>query len=341
MKQFLLALLFALISFLSPGQAPTFGPPLVGLPDDLFASANNAVFTTRTMRQIEIVPTSTKIVRGGVTTYRQSHTIRWNTKIRTVQSVGVYGLNLVHDYVHEYGCAPKGSNDTATILQRTNQECYLVKAGNAVRFHIITHPEEYTSLRSGKFEKHSRAYVDSLCRAVLKISIDEMESRARMTLSGTYRDPNTSITSLFAYATIEGGKVVNRTFISGRQWDSYNASNKLTANGRTGFGYMFQWRYLNGCTPDQTDVASLMEGFGNFGQCGKTAWLERTDPLSASVSYTFGPAFSNGSIVTFDQSKSPWVVLYLGEKPITGKEASTQCWLNLLTGECSTFAPRG
>jgi hypothetical protein len=81
-----------------------------------------------------------------------------------------------------------------------------------------------------------------------------------------------------------------------------------------------------------------MQGIGNLGQWGDRVWFDKNNPLATSINYTLGSSYSFAlNNVTFDNLKKKVVVLYLGETPITGKESSNQCRIDLDTGVVTTF----
>ncbi len=344
MKRFLFLIAMTL-ALASPSQ--TFDHNLLGMEEPVFNAANGVIFTQKTNLFLEIVPTQT--TRNGVVT--RGNTIRWNKNTSVTYNgrgsqCGIYGLNLMHDYIHSYNFTYDGVNDTSMVFSTKNQEAYWSENNGRVIFTVVTHPDRYTSVRNDPanpsrktFVHFTRNQVDSLCQRIWKIDILEMERRSAMRFYGEYRDPATNMVSFFPYASIENGKVINKTFINGKPYDTVNLSNLRTANNRTGFSFMFKWRYLNGCALSGTSSGD-MAGIGNMGECGASDWLERFDSKSQSVSFTTGPVFTNNKItntVQFQLDKPKYIILYLGEKPISGKESSNVCYVNIDTGLVSTF----
>ena len=347
MKAILLALWAALLAALSGHSqtAPPFSNEITGLPVAVHNDVNNLVFTASTTQTFKIVPWTRTSTKGGVTTKTSGYNIVLNKP--TTSSIGAYGLNFIHDYVYEYGCKYDRSDVSGHTFYKPRtqnagaQTCIFTKTGNTAKFVVQTEIIEYGQYISQKLVKFNRETIDSLSRLQLKMTITQLEAKCTQTFAGEYRDPAKNVTSIFAYATFDGNKVYNNTYINGKQYSTISTTSLQTALNKTGFGYMFQWRFLNDCAPSGT-VDSDMAGIGNFGQCGKSAFVERTDQLAASVNVTQGSAFNyTAPNVTFDNSKSQWLILYMGEKPISGKETSTQCWLNIATGQCQTYAPRG
>jgi hypothetical protein len=347
MKQLLFVFIAVFTSaILGHGQvAPPFSHQITGLPEAVHNDVNNLVFTASTTQTFKIVPWTRTSTKGGVTTKTSGYNIVLNKP--TTSPIGAYGLNFLHDYVYEFGCKYEktdASGHTFYKARTTNagaQTCILTKTGSAGKFSVQTEIIEYGQYINQKLVKFSRNTIDSLSRLQLKMTITQLEAKCSQVFTGEYRDPSTNITSIFAYATFDGSTVYNNTYINGKQYSTISTTSLRTALNKTGFGYMFQWRFLNECALGGT-VDSDMAGLGNFGQCGKSAFVERTDQLAASINIAQGGAFNySGSTAIFDSSKSQWVILYMGEKPISGKETSTQCWLNISTGQCQTYAPRG
>lgn len=347
MKRFLFLIAMAL-AISVPAQS--FNHQLLDMPEAVFDAANGVVFTAKTYGNLEIVPTSTRTTRNGVTTTRTGNTIRWNqtSVLRPTDkraAVGVYGLNLIHDYLHAYDFEYQGTNDSALVFTNCNQEAYFAHNNGKVLFTVVTHHEVYTSIRNNPakpsekiFVHFTRQQVDSLCKRIWRIDILEMERRAAMRFYGEYRDPATNLVSFFTYASIENGKVINKTFVNGKPYDQVNLSALRTANNKTGFSFQFNWRFHNECLPTGTSSGD-MSGIGNAGRCGDSGYFERTHPFSQSVNYTVGTAYNYNKVsntATFAADKSKWVVLYIGEKPISGKEASSACYVNIDTGTVST-----
>jgi len=328
--------LFMIAITLTSFAQPQWGHELLGLPEQLFEATENTQLNTRVQRMWTIEPTTTSTTRNGVTTKTTGHVVRWDTRARTTQGCTLYGLNLIHDYYHG-GFKNMTTNDTAIVLTNAIQELYIVNKGSDFVIHLISHPATYQDLEGQKFFERSREFVDAAARRGLGISLEELESRGRLTFRGKYRDLNTHLCSFFPYAEIVGGQIINRTFINGKQWNTINQGSLIKPDGRNGFGYMFQWRFRNECPLSGTSTGD-MQGMGNLGQCGDSGWFDKNNPLATSINYTFGSSYSFAlSNVTFDNSKKKVVVLYLGETPITGKESSNQCRIDLDTGLVTTF----
>jgi hypothetical protein len=344
MKRLILALIAALISWFSAqsqAPAPPFGAETLGIPQAVYDEANNSFFTQRVQRAFKIEPITTRRrVNGQMVTVATGHVIQWNTRIRTTQTCEVMGLNLIHDYYHG-GANEISYNDTALVMKSAEQEVYIVHKGNDLFLHLISHPKEYQDLEGQKVFQRSRAFVDSLSRKYFKFDLLELESRTRLTFRGTYRDPNTFINSLFSYAVVEGNRVYNRSYVNGRQWNEINLQQMRWLPNLQGFAIGFEWRFLNECVPLNT-VESNTQAQGNFGQCGKSLLLDRFNPYAASHTFELGSAYKYAlNNVTFDASKSAYIILYLARLPVNGKEASSQCYLNVKTGVCTTFPPKG
>ena len=337
-----------MITSMSVTHAQELTAEFLGMPQEVFNASNNVVFNQRTFRLAEIVPTTTRTVRNGVTTTTTGDIIRWNTKNSVLagsaaSKVGIYGIHLIHDYIHSYGLTYSGQNDTSLVFTNSNQEAYLSVNGNKVRFTVITHHEKYTSVRNDPknpsrktFIHFTRQQVDSLSKKYFKFDILELEKRCAYVFTGEYKNPQTHLTSFFPWAIVENGKVINKTLINGKPAGQINLSTLINANGRTGFSYMVRWNLLNEC--EVTATSNLIAGEGNMGQCGNSDWLERFDTRANELQYSFGQTFTYNRItnaVQYNNSKKSYAVLYMGEKPISGKEASSQCYINLLTGEVS------
>lgn len=329
-------------------QGQDFNAQLLGMPQEVFNASNNVVFSSRTFRLAEIVPTSSTTVRNGVRTTVKGDAIVWNTKNSVLagsaaSKVGIYGVHLIHDYIHSYGLEYKGANDTSLVFESRNQKAYLAVNGNKVRFTVITHHDQYTSVRNDPknpskkiFVHFTRAQVDSLSKKYFRFDILELERRCAWVFTGEFKNPETHLTSFFPWATVEGGKVINKTFVNGKPVQQLNLSNLITANGRTGFSYSVRWNLLNEC--EVTSTSNLIAGEGNMGQCANSDWLERFDTRAKELHYSFGSTFTYNRITNaaqYNNSKKSYAVLYMGEKPISGKEASAQCYINLSTGEVS------
>lgn len=329
-------------------QGQEFNADFLGMPQEVFNASNNVVFDSRTFRLVEIVPTSTKKVKNGVTTITKGDAIRWNTKNSVLSGsasskVGIYGIHLIHDYIHSYGLEYKGSNDTSLVFESRNQKAYLAVSGNKVRFTVITHHDQYTSIRNNPakpsekiFVHFNRSQVDSLCKKFFRFDILEMERRCAWIFSGEFKNPQTHLTSFFPWASVENGKVIHQTFVNGKPVNEVNLSSLITANGRTGFSYQVRWNLLNEC--GITASSNLISGEGNMGQCVNSDWLERFDSRANELSYSFGSSFSYNKVinsVVYDNSKKKYAVIWIGEKPITGKESRSECYVNLSTGEVS------
>lgn len=323
-----------------------FGPEVTGLPSAVHSEMENMVFQTSTRASFKIVPVTKTTIKGGVKTVEKSFRIQMNKPVSYANNT--CGLNLIHDYVYEFGCQYQGISSKGHYFHKARignkigaQDCYLLKQEGTVEFKVISEILEYKTYISGQWQTFSRAVLDSLCRANLKFPITTLEERCATTFRGIERDPSRYITSIFVWAELDNGKVYNHTFINGELYSDVNTSKLYSVTGRMGFGYMFQWQFRNNCNSLGT-VDSDMTGYGNFGQCGKTPFVHRTDPLAESISVSLGSEFNlSGDNVTFDPDKSPWIILYLGETPLTGKEYSNQCYLNVITGECQTYYPRG
>lgn len=346
MKAFLLALWATLVALFSTAQtAPPFSEQITGLPTAVHNDVDGLVFQVSTSQTFKIVPWTRTSTKNGVTTKTSGYNITLNKP--TSSPIGAYGLNFIHDYVYEYGCAYDRTDASGHTFYKPRtanagaQTCIFTKTGSTAKFSVQTEIIEYGQFINQKLVKFSRATIDSLARLQLKMNITQLEAKCAQVFSGEYRDPAKNITSIFAWASFDGDRLYNHTYINGKPYTTISTTNLRTANNKSGMGYMFQWRFLNECAGTGT-VDGDMAGIGNFGQCGKTAFVNRTDQLAASVDVVQGSSFSySGSTVTFDNSKSQWVVLYLGETPITGKEISSQCYLNLATRQCQTFSPRG
>ena len=235
------------------------------------------------------------------------------------------------------------------VFQKEGQEAYLVRNGNKAVFTVITHPDKYTSIENGPvingrqekvFVFHSREKIDSLSRKVFKISLLELEKRCAMKFYGELKDPNTHITSIFAYATLNGNVVENKSLVNGKLWSTVNVGSLVTSYGKKGVGYKYHWRYLNECGVVNT-VESNSQGIGNMGQCGQSGYFSPLDAKAKTTTINDGVPFAYNPVTntaTMDPSKKRIVIIYMGGEVISGKEESNQAYLDLDTGICTTFA---
>jgi hypothetical protein len=333
----------------------------IGIPEDIFQDLQHVVFTQQYEQcserapggsAIELTKLETKRTVNGVTTTVKEVVIR-ESKYRKPgvrQNVGVYGLNLVQMFYHDYKYNNVSATDSGYVL---------VKPSDGWRLNIWEKNGQWYSQQlapgygfrlTDPYTKVSRWYSDTELKAmkyfprgvtkpitVTQAMIIEWSQNYRI---GQVRDPNQYVTSILSTVTrVSGNRYKGTIYISGKEVTSGTSLPLITSYGTTGISIgSVKWRLLNGCVPGDggqmstTNVmGALYYEYGNFGTCDGSSGPFSPDRLTIDVEA--GDSFSYNSnepdLVTYNGSKN-FVLWFNAEtQQAAGKNEGTDSYYNV------------
>lgn len=327
MKQIIIAVLMALISWFSGAAQPAFDANLLGIPPEVFDAAQSTVFTQSDKTNIDIQPVTSTSYYKGVKTVKTGYRIRL-VKTRAT-STSIYGLNHVYHYLHDYGYSYVGQNDTAFVFQNGNLKAYLKTSGTKHSFTTCVRYDDYGQFINRKLTKFSRAYIDSLSKANLGYGIDELERRTAQVWSGEPKDPSQFVTSIFGCITKDGDTYTNSTFINGKLYTTFNYQSlkmpwkKLDGTYAQLGELNFSWVLYNECA--QPAVITDANSTGSMGECFRRMYTS-FQPQSRSITVSPGSSYSANAQgnITYDSSKKALLQLVVHRNPMPDKNVEQE-----------------
>ena len=329
---FLVLTMLILTSVTVHAQTPELSAEYLGLTPEVFESAKTTVFTSSTSQFFEILPTTTTTISKGVTTKKTGYSMRLK---KQNGSTTAYGLNLIYNYVHDYGVPYKGQNDSAFVFEGGRQTAYLTTNGSVHRFTVVTKVEDVrTYLVGSKWVKFTRFQIDSICRKALKYDITTLEEKTKMVFTGGSRNPSTHVTSIFGVIEQVGDLYLNKTLINGQLYSTINYQSLITPWGGQLGELSFSWVVYNDCA-----VSSAYDGdaTGNFGQCFRRMYSS-FQSQSQSITITKGNSFTANAQgnITYNGSKPAKVQLVVHRHPMPEKNTQQEGYWDL-TNDVRTF----
>jgi hypothetical protein len=298
----------------------------VGLPQDVYDAYKNVVFTQEYVPgALELTKLETKRTVAGVTTTTKEVVLRPSRNVtpKTTQS-GVYGLNLISNFVHEFGYDNIAQHDSGYVFTDT---------GDGMRFNVWTKNGKYYSQLlwpdygfrlTDPYTKKSRYYTEaelmtlkyfpSGSKSQRTITRNELAGFSNRYRIGSVVNPQTHVTSLFATIDrISQNEYKGNIYINGNLVTSSATLPLITSYGTTGIRVgAVRWKFLNECVPNDggqmttTNVmGSLYYEYGNFGTCdGSSSGVVDNSTLTTTI--VSGSSFdydSTSDIVTYNSSK--------------------------------------
>jgi hypothetical protein len=320
-------ILFILFMAVTVTAFPQLTANDVGLPQDVFDTYKNLVFTQEyTPEALELTKLETKRTVNGVTTTTKEVVLRPvpRSSAKTVQA-GVYGLNLIANFVHEFGYEQITQTDSGYVFTDT---------GDGMRFNVWTKSGKYYSQLlwpdygfrlTDPYTRQSRYYSEAelmtmkffprgsrTARTITRSELAAFSARYRI---GSAVNPQTHVTSLFATIDrISNNQYRGNVYINGNLVTSSATLPLVTSYGTTGIRVgAIRWRFLNGCVPNdggqmttQNVMGALYYEYGNFGTCdgasfGTVDSNTLTTTIEAGTSFDYDPV---NDIVTYNGSKN-------------------------------------
>jgi hypothetical protein len=298
----------------------------VGLPQDVFDTYKNVVFTQEyTPEALELTKLETTRTVNGVRTVTKEVVLRPvpRSSARTVQA-GVYGLNLISNFIHEFGYDNIAQHDSGYVFTDT---------GDGMRFNVWTKSGKYYSQLlwpdygfrlTDPYTRQSRYYSEAelmamkyfprgsrTARTITRSELAGFSNRYRI---GSAVNPQTHVTSLFATIDrISQNEYKGNIYINGNLVTSSATLPLITSYGTTGIRVgAVRWKFLNECVPNDggqmttTNVmGSLYYEYGNFGTCdGSSSGVVDNSTLTTTI--VSGSSFDYdlaSDIVTYNSSK--------------------------------------
>jgi hypothetical protein len=298
----------------------------VGLPQDVYDAYKNVVFTQEYVPgALELTKLETKRTVAGVTTTTKEVVLRpsRNFTPKTTQS-GVYGLNLISNFVHEFGYDVITQTDSGYVFSRSFDAMRFIVWTKSGKYHSQLLWPDYGFRLTDPYTKKSRYYTEA---ELMQMKYFPSGSKSHRTItrneliafSNRYRigsavNPQTHVTSLFATIDrLSNNQYKGNIYINGNLVTSSATLPLVTSYGTTGIRVgAVRWRFLNECVPNDggqmttTNVmGSLYYEYGNFGTCdGSSSGVVDNTTLTTTI--VSGSSFdydSTSDVVTYNSSK--------------------------------------
>jgi len=299
----------------------------IGLPEDVFNSLKNVVFTQEYVpAAIELTKLETKKVSGGVPTTTKEVVIREARRpVASTVQAGVYALNLVSNFVHEFGYETIAPHDSGYVFTDTGDGMRLNVWNKSGKWYSRQLRPDLGFMLTDPYTRVARYYTEAELlqmkffakgatkpRAITRAELEQYSSRRRI---GQEYNPSTHVTSLFATIDkVSANSYRGTIYINGNAVTTSATLPLITSYGSTGIKVgAIRWRYLNECVPGDggqmstTNVmGSLYYEYGNFGTCDGASF-STVDSNSLTTTVESGTSFDYDSTtrtVTYNSNKN-------------------------------------
>lgn len=354
MKRFLFLTLMCL-SLVGTSQ-PQFNASTIDIPPDLFSELKNAVVYQKVSQGFKVQPvTKTSIIKGKRTTQKY-YVVKPNpVKVEgdtTVNAFGAYMLQMVRNYIHEFGCVPSDSNHFVLHKPRINfvqdgkpmvipgYTTTIKRVGAEWEMKSVPEVISHTAiLQVNGVYQFVEIGVDSLMK--MGATYAQLQEWSTWTFKARNRDPNKYLTSMFTYIEQTPARLWNRTFFNGWQWNS-GVPTLINSINSTFQPNTYRWKLYNDCVAP-ANQSTCVFCVGSMGMC---AYTQTNKALSAAQGVNLQIGSSPGydattNTFTYDPTREwCWMELDLEGNQAQGKNESVQIWINLKTGRISQRMPR-
>lgn len=352
MKKFI-SILSVLVLCFSVASYSQLSPDDIGLPDDIYQSLKNVVFTQEYIPgRLELTKYETKRTVNGVTTTTKEVVLREaRTPSASTTQAGVYGLNLVSYYVNDYGYDQIIATDSGYHIVRSTDGMSLNIWSRSGKWYSRNERPDKSIMLTDPYTKVTRFYSQTelllmkyFPRGVTKPQVmtvailDKFSNRYRI---GQEYNPQTHVTNLFATITKPTSNTYRgNIYINGNLVTSGATLPLITSYGTTGIRVgAVRWRFLNECTPgdggqmSSTNVmGSLYYEYGNFGTCdGQSSGTINDASLTTSVEAGLAFDYNNTEpdLVTYNSSKKFWIWFQYETQGANGKNEGSDAYYNV------------
>lgn len=354
MKRFILLALMC-ISLLGTSQ-PVFNASTIDIPPDLFAELKDAVVYQKVSQGFKVEHvTKTTVIKGKRTTQKWYVVKPKPVKVEgdtMVNAFGSYMLQLVRNYIHEYGYIPSDTNHyflnnpRITFIQNgvtqviPGSTASIVRKGSEWELKVIPEVLSHTAILNINGEYQFVEFgVDSLIK--MGATYTQLQQWSSWSFKARIRDPKKYVTSFFPYIEQTPARLWNRTFFNGRQWNS-GVPPLINSINSTFQPNTYRWKLYNDC------VAPANQGtcafcVGSFGMC---AYNQTNKALAAALGVNLQIGSTPGydattNTFTYDPTREwCWMELQLECNQGQGKNEVNEIWINLKTGRISQRMPR-
>ena len=343
-------LLFAVVTVTTLAQLTASD---VGLPSNVYNDLKNVVFTQEFIPgRLELTKLETKRTVGGVTTTTKEVVLREaRTPVASTVQAGVYGINLVSNYIHEYGHEEVTQHDSGYVLVSPFDGMIFNVWNKLGKWYCQNTRPDGAFMLTDPYTKVTRFYLPSELKAMKyyprgttkpqTITDNILASFRNRYRIGQVYSPQTHVTSLFATLTQEAnGTYRGNIYINGNLVTSGTTLPLITSYGTNGIKVgSVNWRFLNGCVQGDggsvstTNVfGALYYEYGNAGTCDGQSNGTVT-PASLTTSVTAGNSFSYNKNepdqVIYNSSKDFMIWFKYETQLANGKNEGADAYFNV------------
>ena len=336
-----------------------FKPELTGIPAEMWNEIQDCVIKQHvkndlvlSRRKIPIVSkTPSKVVPGKFITTVRYEWADFFTPKTNATGVTINMIQQVINYVCEHGYEVKGKNeDGSWVLEREERHWEFNGQNYMTPFASIIINKEAQGCVFDDVEAHEAWKFKSVTNGVtteLTYTVEQIAASMGKTVAqvialqndyfvGSVVDLDKCMGSLLLATEMDNNDVNVELFVNGKPWTEIENVRSLVNSTDQPLGeWSLKYRLLNECPvpADHKDAESM----GNFGECAKSGYLNSRDANSFNVKAIGEPgAEPSFDAVTrtfvYDSNKTAVLWISTHEEPFSGKEPSTEIWLDLKTG---------
>jgi hypothetical protein len=260
---------------------------------------------------LELTKHETRRTVGGVTTTTKEVVLREaRTPVASTVQAGVYGINLVSNYIYEYGYDQITKHDSGYVFVSSYSGMIFNVWTKSGKWHCQNIRPDGAFMLTDPYTKVTRFYTPTELKAMKyyprgvrtpqSITDNTLASFRNSYRIGEVYSSQTHVTNLFATITQEAnGTYRGNIYINGNLVTSGTSLPLITSYGTTGIKVgSVDWRFLNGCVKGDGGSVSTNNVFGalfyEYGNAGTCDGQSNGSVTSASLttSVTAGSAFS-------------------------------------------------
>lgn len=336
-----------LMTLLSSVFTAQLSPADLALPENLYYQTFNVVFHSEFEQcskrapghsPIEMTNYTVTSTVNGVTTKSTQKVIR-ESRYRSPgirPNVGVYGLNLVCWYVHDYGYSNITTTDSGFVFSNNNGQAYAIWQKNNTWYAAaqksdygfrLTDPVTKISRYYSEAELLQMKFVARNTTKLLPITKSMLVEWSQNYRIGEVRNPATHVCNVFTtISRTDANTYRGNIYVNGIDVANINESALITSFGSTGMTFTPRWRYLNGCAAGDGGSSPGYE-YGSAGQCyqaqGTVGNFQNTT-VEPSDHFSY-----NADLVLYDVDK-PFLLWFQAESfQAQGKNESDESFYNV------------